>query len=175
VLLVASANRLCYYSNKLQTRTTADANPPYVPVCLAVVGTNLRLEIFDAPTAATDNWNADVSTRNVPTYHNLGTVDPSSTTNDEYFQYFKPNSAADVKGTGTKHISGLAVDETKVLSDADVADVNSVLIRARLRLTGSTADRQRTRDIVYRMTLRATRYSAERCGLGNATAGIACS
>lgn len=179
VLLVAGPSRLCYYSNKLQTRTSgatsANFNPPYVPVCLAVVGTNLRLEIFDPPATDTDPWNRSLTAGGVPKYRNLATVDPSTTANDEYFQYFKAGTAGDIKGTASVRIVGTVADDTAILSATQRADVNSVLIRARLRLTGSTAERQRTRDLAYRITLRATRYSSERCGLSSLTPGVSCS
>jgi prepilin-type N-terminal cleavage/methylation domain-containing protein len=181
VLLLAGPNRLCYYSNRLQTRTSgatsANFNPPYVPVCLAVVGTNLRLEIFDPPATDTDNWNRLLNVGTVPQYRNLGTVDPTTGTNNEYFQYFKANSTADIKGTGTFQMVGNPAPppDTGMLSDTQRADINSLQVRVRLRLTGSTADKTHTRDLAYRITMRATRYRAERCGLGNVTAGVDCS
>ena len=179
VLLVAGPSRLCYYSNKLQTRTSgaasANFNPPYVPVCLAVVGTNLRLEIFDPPATDTDPWNRSLTAGTVPKYRNLATIDPSTTANDEYFQYFKAGTATDIKGTGSVRIVGTTADDTAILTSGQRADVNTVLIRARLRLTGTTVERKQTRDLVHRITLRATRYSSERCGLSSLTPGVSCS
>jgi prepilin-type N-terminal cleavage/methylation domain-containing protein len=179
VLLLAGPNRLCYYSNRIQTRTSgstgANYNPPYIPVCLAVVGTTLRLEQFPAPATDTDNWNRDITdaATPAPAIRVLGTVDPST---EGYFEYFQANSPAALVGTDdTKTVAGMTTHETGLLNDADRGLVNNVLLRIRLKLGTSVADSSHIRDIVYRITLRSTRYSAERCGLGNADAGIACS
>jgi prepilin-type N-terminal cleavage/methylation domain-containing protein len=176
VLLIAGPNRLCYYSNRLQTRTTGSSgsnyNPAYVPVCLAVVGTTLRLEQFDAPTTDSVNWNRSLVTGSVPTYRALGTVDPSP---EGYFQYFKANSTNALVGTDSATVVGTSTPDTGLLVDTQRALVNSVLLRVRLKLGSSAADSSHTRDVAYRITLRSARYSAERCGLGNIETGISCS
>jgi prepilin-type N-terminal cleavage/methylation domain-containing protein len=167
VLIMAGPNRICYYTNRLQSRTSAIANPPYAPVCVAVVGTSLRLEQFATP-AAGDDWNQDITDGNktaVPTVRVLGVVDPSP---DGYFQYFQADpTMPPLVGTGSETVVGTTTAETDLLSEASRGLVNSVLLRIRLKLGTSVADSSHTRDVVYRITLRSTRYSAERCALGN--------
>ncbi len=47
-------------------------------------------------------------------------------------------------------------------------------MRARIAYGATGAQANRTRDIVYRVALRAARYSSERCATGNLDAGTAC-
>jgi prepilin-type N-terminal cleavage/methylation domain-containing protein len=179
VLLVAAPNRLCYYTNRIQSRQVSAtvSNPPYTPVCLAVEGTQLRLETYPVPVG---DWNATISgTARVPSIRNLGTVDPSITTQG-FFEYYKPKDAvgSEVKLTEsvpvTVTVNGQSVADP--LSDATRATISSVVVNAQVRFgSGTNAARQRTRNLTTRITLRAQRYSSERCGFGSVDAGGTCS
>ena len=186
VLLVSSPDRICYNTNRLRSRqagtSASSTNPPYVPVCLAVVGQELRLETF-APPAATEDWNAPITlgTRAPDGVRVLGRVDPSaaSPTGDGYFEYYKAWDGVGPKPpllTGSESVTvGTADPIDNALNDADRQAVNTVVLRARIAYGATGAQANRTRDIVYRVALRAARYSSERCATGNFDAGTACS
>ena len=59
--LLAGPNRLCYYTNRLQSRTSgatsANCNPPYVPVCLAVVDSGVRWKPGRSSHRSRPDWN----------------------------------------------------------------------------------------------------------------------
>ena len=186
VLLVASPDRICYNSNRLLSRqagTSASSNnPPYAPVCLAVVGRELRLETFLPPQAATGDWNASITSgvRSPDRIRVLGRVDPSaaSPTGDGYFEYYKAWDGVGPKPpllTGGESVTvGTADPITNALKDDDRQAVNTVVMRARIAYGATGAQAKRTRDIVYRVALRAARYSSERCATGNIDAGTVC-
>jgi prepilin-type N-terminal cleavage/methylation domain-containing protein len=182
VLLVASPDRVCYNTNRLLSRQAGTANPPYAPVCLAVVGRELRLESFSPPTG-TNDWNESITTgARVPVGSKvLGRVDPSassasSPTGDGYFEYYKAGSgtgpAEMLTGNESPTVGSIAVGHA--LTDGDRKLVNTVVMRARIAYGATGAQAKRTRDIVYRVALRAARYSSERCANGNMDAGTAC-
>ncbi len=181
VLLVASPDRICYNTNRLLARQASTANPPYAPVCLAVVGRELRLETFSQP-AANDDWNASITSgsRSPDRIRVLGRVDPSakSPTGDGYFEYYKAWDGVGPKPpllTGIQLVTvGTADPINNALNDADRQTVNTVVMRARIAYGATGAQANRTRDIVYRVALRAARYSSERCGTGNIDAGTTC-
>jgi prepilin-type N-terminal cleavage/methylation domain-containing protein len=178
VLLVASPDRICYNTNRLLARQANAANPPYAPVCLAVVDSELVLETFDQP-AAGEDWNAPITSGSrLPTRTRvLGRVDPSakSPTGDGYFEYYKAGDNGPEMLTG---IQSVTVGTTPAIDNALEDDkrklVNSVVLRARIRYGATGAQATRTRDIVYRVALRAARYSSERCATGNIDAGTDC-
>jgi hypothetical protein len=109
----------------------------------------------------------------------LATVDPSAAV-DGFFEFYnatnKDASNKELKLTDSQSVTvaGAAV-VTNALGSADIKTVNSVVMKARMRLGGTAANRNQSRDIVYRITLRAARYSAERCGFGNVLTGSTCS
>jgi prepilin-type N-terminal cleavage/methylation domain-containing protein len=179
VLLVAAPNRICYYTNRLRSRQVVSPNPAYVPVCLAAVNETLRLETFAPPTEGED-WNKSITTgaRAPEKVQVLAAVDPASSP-DGYFDYYSAsgknqdgNAGKPLNFTGTVTVA--TFDQTAALVDADRATVNGVVMKARLRFGSTALQKNRTRDIAYRIALRATRYSAERCGFGNVTAGDSC-
>lgn len=179
VLLVASPNRICYLTNRLQSRQAGSTIRPYVPACLAIVGNNLQLETFPSPTG---DWNQALSdpTRPPDRTRFLGTVDPSAAA-DGFFEYYNAtnkdvlNKEKKLTGTDTISVAGSAASVTDALNSTDLKTVNSVVMKARMRLGGNATNKNQSRDIVYRITLRAARYSAERCGFGNVNTGSACS
>jgi prepilin-type N-terminal cleavage/methylation domain-containing protein len=181
ILLVASPNRVCYYTNRLQVRQTGVTNPKYTPACLAVVGTNLQLETFPAPVGDNADWNQPLSdvTRPPNRVRILATVDASAAT-DGFFEFYNattkdPATNKEVKLPGTVNVTVAgSATVTNALSPLDLKTVNSVVMKARMRLGGTAANRKQSRDIVYRITLRAARYSAERCGFGNVVTGSTC-
>jgi prepilin-type N-terminal cleavage/methylation domain-containing protein len=179
VLLVAAPNRICYYTNRLRSRQALTSNPSYVPVCLAVVDQALRLETF-APPLDGDDWNATITanTRVPEKVQILAAVDPASSP-DGYFEYYSAsgtdqdgNAGKPLNFTGTVSVANF--DQTAALADVDRAKVNSLVMKARLRFGSTAIQKNRTRDIAYRIALRSTRYSAERCGFGNVAAGDSC-
>ena len=185
ILLVASPNRVCYYTNRLQSKQATGTIRPYTPACLAVVPTatstvsNLQLETFPAPTG---DWNQrlDDPARSPDRVRILATVD-SSAAADGFFEFYNAtykdpftNKEAKLPGTDTVTVTGAAV-VTDAVSPALLKTVNSVVMKARMRLGGTAANKNQSRDIVYRITLRAARYSAERCGFGNVLTGSTCS
>jgi prepilin-type N-terminal cleavage/methylation domain-containing protein len=183
ILLVASPNRICYYTNRLQSRQPGGTIPAYTPACLAVVPTsistvsNLQLETFPAPAG---NWNQrlDDTTRPPDRVRILATVDSSAAV-DGFFEFYnatnKDASNKELKLTDSQNVTvaGAGV-VTNALSGDDLKTVNSVVLKARMRLGGSAANKNQSRDIAYRVTLRAARYSAERCGFGNVLTGSTC-
>ena len=180
VLLVAAPNRICYYTNRLSARqsTTAASNPAYTAACLAVVGGDMRLETWAV--ASDGNWNATIvdGSRAPSKIRVLSKVDPTAAT-DGFFEYY--GSAEPTVKLGSKVTSPPSVavtvgtDIVSTLGPADQKAVTSVVMKARMRLATTGNQSTRTRDIVYRITLRAARYSSERCGLGNVDAGTTCS
>jgi prepilin-type N-terminal cleavage/methylation domain-containing protein len=180
VLLVASPDRICYNTNRLLARQVGTSNPPYAPVCLAVVGRELRLETFLPAQTGSDDWNESITSgRTLDRYRVLGRVDPSaSTTNptgDGYFEYFRAGDDGGVLLTGTDSVTVDGETVTNALNDTDRKLVNTVVMRARIAYGATGAQSKRTRDIAYRVALRAARYSSERCGTGNVDAGTDCS
>jgi prepilin-type N-terminal cleavage/methylation domain-containing protein len=182
VLLVASPNRVCYYTNRIQSRQAGTTNPPYTPACLAVVGTSLQLETFPAPLTVAEDWNRALSdpTRPPDQVRILATVDENVAT-DGYFEFYNAttkdlvtNKEKKLTGTQTATIAGVTT-VTDALAPLELQTVNSVVMRARMRLGGNASNKNQSRDIVYRISLRAARYSAERCGFGNVVDGSACS
>jgi prepilin-type N-terminal cleavage/methylation domain-containing protein len=191
VLLVASPDRICYNTNRLLSRQAGtlpgSTNPPYAPVCLAVVPVaggqrlELRLEMFN-PAAGLSDWNGLITTGARPPdgIRVLGRVDPSaaSPTGDGYFEYYKVDSLTGAKVMLTGSAPGVrvgAIDIPNALTDDDRKLVNTVVMRARIAYGATGAQAKRTRDIVYRIALRAARYSSERCATGNLDAGATCS
>ena len=176
VLLVAAPDRICYNTNRLSSRQSGNPNPPYVPVCLAVVGTELRLETFAAPT---DDWNESITSgpRSPASFRVLGRVSKSAANlaGDGYFEYSKAGDGGGVLLTGADSVTVGGNTVTKALNDGDRKLVNTVVMRARIAYGATGAQSNRTRDIVYRVALRAARYSSERCGKGNLDAGATCS
>jgi prepilin-type N-terminal cleavage/methylation domain-containing protein len=184
VLLVASPDRICYNTNRLLARQAGTANPAYAPVCLAVVSNELHLETFLPPQADTDDWNESITlgapNRSPNRIQVLGRVDPSakSPTGDGYFEFYKAWDGSGPKPlplTGTQSVTiGTTAAITNALGDGDRQAVNTVVMRARIRYGATGAQANRTRDIVYRVALRAARYSSERCATGNIDAGTDC-
>jgi prepilin-type N-terminal cleavage/methylation domain-containing protein len=185
VLLVASPDRICYNTNRLLSRQATSANPPYAPVCLAVVNGLLRLETFSPPTPGDNNydWNTTITsgalTRAVAGVRVLGRVDSkaaNSNGGDGYFEYFKAGDSGSEKipftDTQPVTVGDVAVD---ALKDPERKAVNAVVLRARIAYGATGAQANRTRDIAYRVALRAARYSSERCATGNIDAGTDCS
>ncbi len=187
VLLVAAPDRICYNSNRLYSRQAGtlpgDTNPPYAPVCLAVVGSELHLETFAPPQAGTDDWNKLITLGTVSPagVRVLGRVDPSaasSLSGDGYFEYYKAGDDGPTLLTGGATVtfgSTPPITITNALEDGKRQAVNTVVMRARIAYGATGAQANRTRDIVYRVALRAARYSSERCGTGNFDAGTSCS
>jgi prepilin-type N-terminal cleavage/methylation domain-containing protein len=183
VLLVASPDRICYNTNRLYARQVGtSANPPYVPVCLAVVLDQLRLETFAPPLDGSKDWNESITlgTRLPAKVRVLGRVDPSavSPTGDGYFEYYRafdgtPESSLMLTDTASVKV-GATAEITTALGEAKRRAVNTVVMRARIAYGETGAQATRTRDIVYRVALRAARYSSERCGTGNIDAGTFC-
>jgi prepilin-type N-terminal cleavage/methylation domain-containing protein len=187
VLLVAAPDRICYNTNRLYSRQAGtlpgDTNPPYVPVCLAVVanatgGRELRLETFAPP--GTDDWNKSITLGTVSPagVRVLGRVDPSaaSPTGDGYFEYYKAGDDGPTLLTGVDTVTvGSTPPITNALEEGKRQAVNTVVMRARIAFGATGAQAKRTRDIVYRVALRAARYSSERCATGNFDAGTICS
>jgi prepilin-type N-terminal cleavage/methylation domain-containing protein len=187
VLLIASPDRICYNTNRLFSRQAGildrSTNPPYAPVCLAVIDRQLRLETFSQP-AANEDWNAPITSgsRSPDRIRVLGRVDPtaaSSTGGDGYFAYYRawdgtPESSAPLTGLQPVTV-GLAPEITNALDDPTRQAVNTVVLRARIAYGATGAQANRTRDIVYRVALRAARYSSERCATGNIDPGTNCS
>jgi prepilin-type N-terminal cleavage/methylation domain-containing protein len=184
VLLVASPDRICYNTNRLLSRQVGTSNPPYAPVCLAVVDRELRLETFLPPQTGSDDWNESITLgpRVPASYRVLGRVDPSASTatstGDGYFEYYKAWDGVGPKplpltGTHTVTVGSDAIDNA--LEDTERQAVNTVVMRARIAYGATGAQSKRTRDIAYRVALRAARYSSERCGMGNMDAGTDCS
>jgi prepilin-type N-terminal cleavage/methylation domain-containing protein len=180
VLLVASPDRICYNTNRLLSRQVGTSNPPYAPVCLAVVGDQLRLETFLPAQTGADDWNSSITTgpRVLDRYRVLGRVDPSASTatptGEGYFEYYKAGDDGPELLTGSETVT---VSGQTVLNALDVNNrelVNTVVMRARIAYGASGAQSKRTRDIAYRVALRAARYSSERCGTGNIDAGTDC-
>jgi prepilin-type N-terminal cleavage/methylation domain-containing protein len=175
VLLVASPNRICYNTNRLFSRQAGNPNPPYVPVCLAVVLDELQLETFAPPT---DDWNESITSgpRQPVSSRVLGRVSRSTTgvAGDGYFEYYKAGDAGGELLTGTESVTVGGKTVTNGLNDDDRKLVNTVVMRARIAYGATGAQSNRTRDIVYRVALRAARYSSERCGTGNLDAGATC-
>jgi prepilin-type N-terminal cleavage/methylation domain-containing protein len=186
VVLVASPDRICYNTNRLlarQASTSVNANnPPYAPVCLAVVDKELRIETFLPAQSTTDDWNESITSgsRSPDRIRVLGQVDPSakSPLGDGYFEYYKAWDGVGPKPqalTGNQSVTvGSAPEITNALEPADRQAVNTVVLRARIRYGATGARANRTRDIVYSVALRAARYSSERCGTGNIDAGASC-
>jgi prepilin-type N-terminal cleavage/methylation domain-containing protein len=184
VLLVASSDRICYNTNRLLSRQAGIANPPYAPVCLAVVDNELRLETFSAPLADTDDWNESITlgapNRSPNRIRVLGRVDPkaaSASGGDGYFEYYKAgDNGPELLPTGSFSVTVGDADTISTALDDDARKlVNTVVLRARIRYGATGAQAKRTRDIVYRVALRAARYSSERCATGNIDAGTDCS
>jgi prepilin-type N-terminal cleavage/methylation domain-containing protein len=180
VLLVASPDRICYNTNRLLSRQAGtSANPPYAPVCLAVVVNELRLETFAQPSDIED-WNASITSgvRSPDRIRVLGRVDPkaaSSNGGDGYFEYYKAGGNGPELLEGSHSVTvGTADAILNALDDNQLRAVNTVVMRARIAFGATGAQSNRTRDIVYRVALRAARYSSERCGTGNIDAGTDC-
>ena len=188
VLLVAAPDRICYNSNRLYSRQAGtlpgETNPPYAPVCLAVVATptggrELRLETFAPPQVDTDDWNKLITLGTVSPagVRVLGRVDPSaaSPTGDGYFEYYKAGDDGPTLLTGLETVTvGSTPPITNALEVGKRQAVNTVVMRARIAYGATGAQAKRTRDIVYRVPLRAARYSSERCATGNLDAGTLC-
>jgi prepilin-type N-terminal cleavage/methylation domain-containing protein len=184
VLVVASPDRICYNTNRLLARQAGTTNPPYAPVCLAVVNNELRLETFTPPAADTDDWNEAITlgapNRSPNRIRVLGRVDPTaaSPVGDGYFEYYKAWDGSGPKPlplVGTQSVTVGTANVSNALDDNDRKVVNTVVMRARIRYGATGAQANRTRDIVYRVALRAARYSSERCATGNIDAGTDCS
>ena len=181
VLLVASPDRICYNTNRLLARQVGTSNPPYAPVCLAVVDNKLLLETFRPAQTGADDWNESITLlpRMPLSTRVLGRVDPSASTatptGDGYFEYYKAGDDGGelLRGTETLTVSGQTVRHA--LDANDLKLVNTVVMRARIAYGATGAQSKRTRDIAYRVALRAARYSSERCGTGNIDAGTDCS
>jgi prepilin-type N-terminal cleavage/methylation domain-containing protein len=184
VLLVASPDRICYNTNRLLSRQATSANPPYAPVCLAVVYDELRLETFSPPAPGDNNydWNTTITsgwaTRPVAGSRVLGRVDPkaaNSNGGDGYFEYYKAGADGSEKipFTDTQSVT-VGNTAVVVLKDPERKAVNTVVMRARIAYGATGTQANRTRDIVYRVALRAARYSSERCATGNIDAGTDC-
>jgi prepilin-type N-terminal cleavage/methylation domain-containing protein len=184
VLLVASPDRICYNTNRFLSRQVGTPNPAYAPVCLAVVENQLILQTFTPPasTDLTTDWNTPITSggavRPVAGSRVLGRVDPkarAAATGDGYFEYFKAGDGGSEKipFTDTQDVQVGAVT-FKALKDPERKAVNTVVLRARIAYGETGAQSNRTRDIVYRVALRAARYSSERCGTGNIDAGTSC-
>jgi prepilin-type N-terminal cleavage/methylation domain-containing protein len=184
VLLVASPDRICYNTNRLLSRQATSANPPYAPVCLAVVYDELRLETFSPPAPGDNNydWNTTITsgwaTRPVAGSRVLGRVDPkaaNSNGGDGYFEYYKAGAdgAEKIPFTDTQSVT-VGNTAVVVLKDPERKAVNTVVMRARIAYGATGTQANRTRDIVYRVALRAARYSSERCATGNIDAGTDC-
>jgi prepilin-type N-terminal cleavage/methylation domain-containing protein len=188
VLLVAAPDRICYNTNRLYSRQAGtlpgDTNPPYAPVCLAVVANvtgdrELRLETFAPPQAGTDDWNKLITLGTVSPagVRVLGRVDPSaaSPTGDGYFEYYKAGDDGPTLLIGGETVTvGSTPPITNALEEGKRQAVNTVVMRARIAYGATGAQAKRTRDIVYRVALRAARYSSERCATGNLDAGATC-
>ncbi len=180
VLLFASPDRICYNTNRLLSRQVGTSNPPYAPVCLAVVGSELRLETFLPARTGIDDWNESITSgpRTLDRYRVLGRVDPSASTatvtGDGYFEYYKAGDDGDVLLTGNESITVSGQTVLHALGENDRKQVNTVVMRARIAYGATGARSGRTRDIAYRVALRAARYSSERCGTGNIDAGTDC-
>jgi prepilin-type N-terminal cleavage/methylation domain-containing protein len=186
VLLVASPDRICYNTNRLLARQASTPNPAYAPVCLAVVNNTLVLESFSPPVSPVDDnydWNTTITlgtaTRAVATTRVLGRVDPKakSPTGDGYFEYYKAGDTGSQKilFNDTQTVDVGDVNITNALKDPDRKAVNTVVLRARIAYGATGAQANRTRDIVYRVALRAAIYASERCAGGNFDAGTTCS
>ena len=186
VLLVAAPDRICYNTNRLLSRQAgtlkSSTNPPYAPVCLAVVNRELRLETFSPPPDDNYDWNTPITSgggvRSPAAIRVLGRVDPkatNSTGGDGYFEYFKAGDSGSEKipFTDTQSVT-VGVATVDALKDPERKVVNTVVLRARIAYGATGAQANRTRDIVYRVALRAARYSSERCGTGNIDAGTFC-
>jgi prepilin-type N-terminal cleavage/methylation domain-containing protein len=184
VLLVASPDRICYNTNRFLSRQVGTPNPAYAPVCLAVVNNQLLLQTFTPP-ASTDlatDWNTPITSggliRPVAGTRVLGRVDPKATTaasGDGYFEYFKAGDSGSEKIAFTDmQLVQVGNVSFNALKDPERKAVNTVVLRARIAYGETGAQSNRTRDIAYRVALRAARYSSERCGTGNIDAGTSC-
>jgi prepilin-type N-terminal cleavage/methylation domain-containing protein len=183
VLTVAAPNRVCYYSNRRDVRKSGVDNPAYAPVCVAVVGENLRLEIFPTP-GNTESWNRDLNTGSNPSkIRVLGKIDRTTlddsdlTKREGYFQFYdKTNTkmpAGSLASVSILDESGGLIPENNAYNDVERLNIKSVLIRGRIKFNGKGKGGDRWRDISYNISLRGALYAEERCARGNKNAEAA--